>query len=441
MSTLVDPKFTFTTSVDALTGELRRNPDADGSGWSKIWFGLSKTGVYCALCLILVTTLCLSLPKQLSVTPINRTVQIKPVASGNQVVRQAALTAPMPALIYKEHASLRHYLRSVSNVPDISPDVPSVRGLVDMNATHRAAATGEPGSLAFGKFNANAKSGLLSLRQGKVKVLTAAGGVQVPRLLDKKMAGESGELKPVALSGPDLETGDRLSLWNDTHTPDETGGYVHKGLALVSPDQYEFCRRLPGLWNEGVSRMPALAETLPPDGTMLKRSSYYRKYVDYYAVKYKLDAPLIMAIMHTESNFNPFAVSKSNALGLMQIVPETAGVDVYAYLTGKRGRPSQATLLEAEYNIQYGITYLHLLNSTHFRQILDTASREMCVIAAYNGGPGAVLRVFDDDKEVAFATINSMAPDEVYEALTSKMPSLESRRYVETVLGHMKNYN
>ena len=166
----------------------------------------------------------------------------------------------------------------------------------------------------------------------------------------------------------------------------------------------------------------------------------YRTLIEQWASTYALSPSLILAVMHTESNFNPFAVSASNALGLMQVVPETAGNEVYRFLKGSQGQPSVETLLSPEHNIKYGTTYLHLLARRYFGDVIDPGTREMCMIAAYNGGPGAVLRVFDRDREVAVATINSMTTDEVYETLTTKMPSAETRRYVEVVLGHQRNY-
>ena len=51
-----------------------------------------------------------------------------------------------------------------------------------------------------------------------------------------------------------------------------------------------------------------------------------------------------------------------------------------------------------------------------------------------------MLRVFDQDKDVAVATINGMTPEEVYETLTTKMPNAETRRYVEVVMGHQRTY-
>lgn len=166
----------------------------------------------------------------------------------------------------------------------------------------------------------------------------------------------------------------------------------------------------------------------------------YRNYVRRYAEKYDLAASLVLAIMHTESNFNPLAVSRSRAVGLMQIVPHTAGNEVYEYLTGSQGSPSRATLFSPEHNIQYGTAYLHLLKWRYFGGVRNAASRQMCVVAAYNGGPGAVLRVFDSDMDEAVRKINSLSPEALYATLTSQLPSAETRQYVAKVLGRMRHY-
>ncbi|MFC1814544.1 murein transglycosylase domain-containing protein [Thermodesulfobacteriota bacterium] len=102
----------------------------------------------------------------------------------------------------------------------------------------------------------------------------------------------------------------------------------------------------------------------------------------------------LYAIMKTESDFNPYALSHAPAFGLMQIVPATAGRDVSIYLE-KEGLPSDKFLFNPENNIKYGATYLHLLNYKYFKEINNPVSREYCVIAAYNTGAGNVLRTFD----------------------------------------------
>jgi membrane-bound lytic murein transglycosylase C len=62
------------------------------------------------------------------------------------------------------------------------------------------------------------------------------------------------------------------------------------------------------------------------------------------------------------------------------------------------------------------------------------------MITAYNGGAGSVLRVFNSDKNRAFNIINSMAPGDVYQTLTTRHPSAESRNYLYKVNTAQKSY-
>lgn len=169
--------------------------------------------------------------------------------------------------------------------------------------------------------------------------------------------------------------------------------------------------------------------------------AHYRTLAERYAQRYNLPPSLVMAIIKAESNFNPNAVSSQQALGLMQIVADTAGEEVYRYLNGYSSAPAAGTLLHPEKNILYGTTYLHLLNKRYFQGVSNQASRQLCIIAAYNGGPGAVLRVFDNGTGDAVSTINALSPDQVYNALTTGMPHAESRRYVDAVLSHIRNFS
>ena len=178
-----------------------------------------------------------------------------------------------------------------------------------------------------------------------------------------------------------------------------------------------------------------------PPAAQNARASQFKPIARRYAEKYRLPFSLVLAIMHTESNFNPHAVSRSQAIGLMQIMPETAGNEVHRYLTGLPGNPSLEMLFSPEHNIRYGTTYLHLLTRHHFGSVINPRSRQMCVIAAYNSGPGAVLRAFHSDRSQAIARINSLSPDEVYAILTTNLPHAENRRYVGLVLARMQSYS
>ena len=172
---------------------------------------------------------------------------------------------------------------------------------------------------------------------------------------------------------------------------------------------------------------------------MDKRAHKYLPMVRQSAQKYGVDESLILAIMETESSFNPYAVSHSDALGLMQVVQHSAGRDVFK-MKGKWGQPSRSYLFDPENNIDTGTAYLAMLQTSYLAGIVNPTSRRYAVITAYNGGAGSVLRVFSSDKNRAFTVINDMQPDDVYQALTTRHPSAESRRYLYKVSSLQKHY-
>jgi len=169
------------------------------------------------------------------------------------------------------------------------------------------------------------------------------------------------------------------------------------------------------------------------------RARKYQPHVERFAQTYKVSKNLIYAIMKTESNFNPFAVSSAPAFGLMQIVPTSAGRDVNRYLK-KSGLPSKKLLFQPANNIQYGTVFLHLLDQKYLHEITNPTSRHYCVIAAYNTGAGNVLRTFDRSREKAPDRINRLSPHEVYNTLKAKLPYQETRRYLTKVVGAQKQF-
>ncbi|UCC41039.1 MAG: lytic transglycosylase domain-containing protein [Candidatus Aminicenantes bacterium] len=99
----------------------------------------------------------------------------------------------------------------------------------------------------------------------------------------------------------------------------------------------------------------------------------YDNIIQRVANNYNIDAQLIHSIILTESNYNEFAISSKGAVGLMQLMPETArdyGVK---------------NLYNPEENIKGGVRYLRdLIN--YYNGNLNLS------LAAYNAGPEAVKK-------------------------------------------------
>lgn len=164
------------------------------------------------------------------------------------------------------------------------------------------------------------------------------------------------------------------------------------------------------------------------------RAARYSKLVEKNAKRFGISKNLIYAIIRTESNFNPFAVSSAPAYGLMQLVPTSGGRDAYRSLTGKDRVPSSDYLFDAANNIELGAAYFKLINSKYLGKIKDSVSREYCSIAAYNTGSGNVLTTFSKDRDYAVKLINRMSPSQVYNKLRSGLAHQEARRYLLKVL-------
>ena len=95
--------------------------------------------------------------------------------------------------------------------------------------------------------------------------------------------------------------------------------------------------------------------------------------VDRAAQRHSVDPNLVRALIKVESNFNPNAVSRKGAMGLMQLMPQTARE---LHLTNP---------FDPEQNVDAGVRHLkHLMESFGGNVKLS--------LAAYNAGAGAVAR-------------------------------------------------
>lgn len=176
------------------------------------------------------------------------------------------------------------------------------------------------------------------------------------------------------------------------------------------------------------------------DSHMHLRQLQYADSVLRYAREYDIAPDLVYAVMEVESAFNPYAVSHANALGLMQIVPATAGRDVFEKVKRWPGEPTREQLFQSDFNIDMGTAYLHILDTLYLQRIVHPQSRTYAKISAYNGGAGNVLRAFSSDRERALARINQMTPNQVYDHLVRTHPFAETRNYLRKVRDAQLSY-
>ncbi|HEY6084671.1 MAG TPA: murein transglycosylase domain-containing protein [Nitrospira sp.] len=171
-----------------------------------------------------------------------------------------------------------------------------------------------------------------------------------------------------------------------------------------------------------------------------KQAEKYRPFVLRFAEQYKMSPSLVLAIIRTESNFNPYAVSSVPAYGLMQLVPTSGGREAYRRAKGQDVAPSRDYLFDPEHNVELGTAYLNVLMFNQLEEVANQVSREYCVIAAYNTGPGNVLRTFSKDRAAAVRQLNALEPAAVYDQLHAHLPYQETRNYIEKVTTFRKAF-
>lgn len=151
---------------------------------------------------------------------------------------------------------------------------------------------------------------------------------------------------------------------------------------------------------------------------------------------YDISPPLVFAIIHTESYFNPMAQSAANAYGLMQLVPTSGGADSYRSVYNSDGYPTPEFLFIPKNNVELGCAYVDLLLNRYLNDISNVLTRQYLAIAAYNTGVSNVYKAYDPNgsKSRAITQIESMTPQDNYEYLIQNLPYEETRDYLKKVV-------
>jgi len=177
-------------------------------------------------------------------------------------------------------------------------------------------------------------------------------------------------------------------------------------------------------------------------GYIKKSASIYMKEVLYYSKLYNIKPSYILAIIETESSFNPNATSDVPAYGLMQIVPNTAGKDVNKYLTGKSYKPTEDELKDYKINIKMGTTYIKIIQSRYLKGITNQENLYLCTSTSYNAGIGNLYKSFGrKTRSDTVQKINSLESEEIYKHLHNHHSlSDEAKRYVKKVKNYMEKW-
>lgn len=195
-------------------------------------------------------------------------------------------------------------------------------------------------------------------------------------------------------------------------------------------------------WEDGMINQTIVVNFQLVHNLLEGRARQYQPIVLANAERYNLDPALIMAMIHTESAFNPDALSKASAYGLMQLVPHTAGQEAYYRIYGQRRKLTPQYLYDPTNNIELGTAYLHILRNRYLGSITDPTSRTYCAVAGYHAGPSNVAKAFIPEASIKMAipVINKLSPADVYKRLVEALPSIKSRNYVRDVIKRMRRY-
>jgi len=190
----------------------------------------------------------------------------------------------------------------------------------------------------------------------------------------------------------------------------------------------------PLLGKDGLPRYKlSVPMKLIPNHTMVRARPYIPE-VRRQSQRFRLRPELVMAVMHTESYFDPLARSHVPAYGLMQLVPIYGAREAYQYVYGDDRVLPANYLYQPTNNIELGTAYLNLLIYKHFAKETHPVKNLYFSICGYNWGPTSIQR-----KIIRRYPTSTMTSEELYVVLRQRTPE-ETSDYLKRVTERMPMY-
>ena len=190
----------------------------------------------------------------------------------------------------------------------------------------------------------------------------------------------------------------------------------------------------PTVGKDGVARYKlSVPIKMVPNHTMVRARPYIPE-VSSQARRFRLRPELVMAVIHTESYFDPLARSHVPAYGLMQLVPIYGGREAYKYVYGRDRVLPANYLYQPTNNIELGTAYLNLLIYKHFAAETNPVKNLYLSVCGYNWGPTSIQR-----KIIGRYPTHSMTAEQLYQVLRQRTPK-ETRDYLQRVTQRMGMY-
>jgi soluble lytic murein transglycosylase-like protein len=252
--------------------------------------------------------------------------------------------------------------------------------------------------------------GMIAERQGRLQTASAQPAARQGDLVLTSYSGPNVDLVRFIKSDPRAH---RAAALAQIGRPNESGLELRAGMALAkTPAERQ--------------QWTSLALTLNPQAAAAARTGAPVRIAAELPAPplepksgFTLDKALVYAIVRQESRFNPMALSRAGAVGLMQLMPEAA-----ARAAGDdKLKTDMSPLFDPAFNLRVGQDYVTWLMERGVGYDILRA------VAAYNGGPGMLQK-----------TAAQLGGEADSLLVIECLPALETRNYVEKVMTNYWTY-